>query len=180
MVEEHRNRHGKYFFTLIFASILLFSTGILVHNAFADSVISEIPLTSDKAGFALGITANPNTNTIYADDGKGIEVIDGASNSIVATIPVTCSGDVTVNPDTNEVYVSDHFGSSVCVINGSTNTQVGSISVGAQPWGMGVNTATNKIYVASQGGYAARQSSVAVIDGSTNTVVKTIPMPSYA
>lgn len=221
MIEKYRNYHGKYFLTLIFASISLASLGMLSHNAYADtvmatipmpgpagestvnpntnliyvqgygnswidvingssnSVVSEIQLTSDQEGYPLGIAVNPDTNKIYADDGRGLEVIDGSSNSIVATIPVTCLGDVAINTNTNEIYVSDHFGNSVCIVDASTNAQVGSISVGAQPWGIGVNTDTNKIYVASVGGYEARQAGVAVIDGSTNMVVRTIPLSSY-
>jgi len=221
VIEKHRIYHNKYFLTLIFTSISLTSLGIFSHNAYADtviatipmsssagestvnpntnmiyvqgygngwiavingstnSVVSEISLTSDQAGYPLGIAANPDTNKIYADDGKGLEVIDGTSNSIIATIPITCSGDVAVNLNTNEVYVSDHFGNSVCVVDASTNTQVGTIGVGAQPWGIGVNTNTNKIYVTSEGGYDARQAGVAVIDGSTNSVVRTIPLSSY-
>jgi YVTN family beta-propeller protein len=153
---------------------------IAVIDGSTNSVVSEISLTSDQAGYPLGIAANPITNTIYADDGRGIEVIDGTSNNIIATIPVTCSGNVAVNTNTNEVYVSDHFGSSVCIINGTTNTQIGSISVSTQPWGIGVNADTNKIYVASRGGYEGNQSSVTVINGSTNSVVKTIPASGYA
>ena len=221
MVEEYKRYHGKYLLTLVFASVFLFSFGMVSHNAFADTVVATIPmqgsagentvnpntnmiyvqgygngwiavidgstnsvasqilLTSDQAGYPLGIAANPDTNKIYADDGRGLEVIDGSSNSIVATIPITCSGDVAVNPNTNEVYVSDHFGNSVCVVNASTNVQVGSISVGAGPWGIGVNPNTNKIYVANTGGYDAQQADVAIINGSTNSVVKTIPLSGY-
>src|SRR6267143_1425252 len=40
MVEEHRNHHGKYFFTLIFASVLFFSIGMVSHNAFADTGVT--------------------------------------------------------------------------------------------------------------------------------------------
>ncbi|HEU5220607.1 MAG TPA: fibronectin type III domain-containing protein [Candidatus Nitrosotalea sp.] len=36
MVIEHKNSHNKYFLTLVFASIFLFSFGILIQNTFAD------------------------------------------------------------------------------------------------------------------------------------------------
>lgn len=152
---------------------------VAVINGSTNAVTGEIKL----AGSPAGIAANPVTNKIYSDDVNGIEVIDGASNTIVTTIPVSCSGAVAVNPNTNEVYVANAIGHTICVINGTDNTQIGSISVATYPvypYDIKVNQVTNKIYVSINGGYRCLQSSVDVIDGSTNDVVATIPVPSCA
>ncbi|MBI2471289.1 MAG: carboxypeptidase regulatory-like domain-containing protein [Planctomycetes bacterium] len=56
-------------------------------------------------------------------------------------------------------------------------TVTATISVGSYPWGVGVNSTTNRIYVTNNSG-----NTVSVIDGATNTVTATISVgssPSY-
>src|SRR5438105_443273 len=133
---------------------------VAVINGSTDSVVSEIPLT----GSLGGIAANSATGKIYADDGNGIEVIDGISNSIVGTIPVSCTGYVAVNSNTNEIYVSDQFGSSECVVNGTTKIPLILACVG-------VNTNTDMVY--GCGG-----DSIAIINGNTDTVTSSLQISS--
>ena len=52
-------------------------------------------------------------------------------------------------------------------------TVISTISVGTAPVGVGVNSSTNRIYVANY-----NSNSVSVIDGSANTVVSTISVGS--
>lgn len=72
----------------------------------------------------LGIGVNPTTNTVYvaATGGVsgGVSVISGASNAVVATVPVGNGPDgVGVNPATNTVYVTNGSDSTVSVISGA-------------------------------------------------------------
>src|SRR6267143_620255 len=69
MVKEHRNYHGKYFLTLVFASILLFSSGILVQNVFAIE-----PLSNDTVHVSAS-TSVPGTQVF--DNGTIITSIGG-------------------------------------------------------------------------------------------------------
>ncbi len=55
--------------------------------------------------------------------------------------------------------------------SGLPGTVAGTIQVGSSPTGIGVNTQTNKIYVANE-----FSNTVSVIDATTNTVIKTIPV----
>jgi prepilin-type N-terminal cleavage/methylation domain-containing protein len=81
--------------------------------------------------------------------------------------------DVAVDPKTNMVYVANAADDSVSVIDGDTDTVVGSpIHVGASPQNITVNPAKNKIYVAN-----ANDLTVSVIDGTTQTVVKSLDFP---
>jgi YVTN family beta-propeller protein len=52
-------------------------------------------------------------------------------------------------------------------------TVVGTVAVGSGPWGVAVNAATNRIYVANGGA-----GNVSVVDGATNAVVATINVGS--
>jgi YVTN family beta-propeller protein len=71
--------------------------------------------------------ANYNANTV--------PVIDTASNTVVATIPVGNSpSGVAVAPDGKHAYVANYFGNSVSVIDTATNMVVGTaIPVGTFP-----------------------------------------------
>jgi YVTN family beta-propeller protein len=70
---------------------------------------------------------NPITNMIYGTNighpfgtGNTVSVINGATNAVVATIPVgTGPFGVGVNPATNMTYVANHFSDDVSVISGS-------------------------------------------------------------
>ena len=124
-----------------------------------------------------GIGANPATNRVYVanQDADTVSVIDGATDTVIATVNVGSSpACVGVNPATNRIYVANYLSNNVSVIDGATNTVVKTIAVGSDPNGVAVNPATNRIYVANY-----NNNNVSVIDGATNTVVNTIPVGAY-
>ena len=74
---------------------------------------------------------------------------------------------IAVNSTTNRIYVVNTIDDTMSVIDGSTNTVLGSpIPVGPDPLAVAVNATTNRVYVADWGA-----DTVSVIDGSTNTVL---------
>ncbi len=66
-------------------------------------------------------------------------------------------------------YVANNSSGNVSVIDVATNTVVATVPVGANPNGVGVNSAGTRAYVTNGGG-----NTVSVIDSATNTVVSTI------
>jgi YVTN family beta-propeller protein len=120
-------------------------------------------------GIAKSIAVNSETNRIHLSAESGqLWVIDGETNEIVATIPGVfgaypgVSGRLAVNPATNRIYVADIAGQRLVVIDGDSNTEVGSVAVDVvgEP---AVNTATNRIYVVG-----SDSGKVTVIDGETD------------
>jgi DNA-binding beta-propeller fold protein YncE len=178
MVKELRNYHGKYFFTLVFASIFLFSFGILVQNVFADTVIATIPVGTNPSVVAI----NPNTNRIYVENsGEGtMSVIDGTSNTVLTKIAISSTA-MDINKNTNMIYSISVYGPlDVSVINGSTNQVVTTIPINGGATGIAVNSNTNQIFVAEEDHTPAGVSGfIQVINGTTNTVVKTISTDVY-
>ena len=75
-----------------------------------------------------------------------------------------------MNPTTGRVYVTNISG-NVSVIDGATNLVTATVPVGFNPWAVGVNPTTNRVYVANRG-----SKSVSVIDGATNAVTATVPV----
>ncbi len=146
---------------------------------FALILLSSVLFTYTASGIDItvgtnpaGVAVNPNTNTIYvANQGDNtISVIDGATNTVVDTIPAGAnSNGVAVNPNTNTIYVANQGDNTISVIDGATNTVVDTIPVGVSPFQVSVNPSTNTVYVPN-----LFSNTVSVIDGATNTVVDTI------
>ena len=101
-----------------------------------------------------------------------------AAASVVTTIPVGPNNPTSVgaNPITNKIYVGVSNSAVVAVIDGSSNTIATNIPIvgGTFLGNLAVNTATNKIYVAVNGGGFGNR--VDVINGTTDTVATGIPV----
>jgi YVTN family beta-propeller protein len=117
-----------------------------------------------------------------------VSVIDGATNTVTATIPVGNSPfGLAVNPATNTIYVGNGLDDTVSVIDGANNTVTATIPLavpgippgGSSPFGLAVNPATNTVYVASIGTNSGPDN-IAVIDGATNTVTANITVVGFA
>jgi YVTN family beta-propeller protein len=153
------------------------SNSVTVINGATQAVVSN--LTVGTAPSALAI--NTQTNTIYvannaAYSGTTINVINGATATMAAAVSGTTytvgAGPLAmaVNPVTNTLYVANAGsptarGTTVSVIDLSTNTVSAPISVGSSPVAAAVNQATNTVYVANSG-----DNTISVINGSTNVV----------
>src|SRR5256885_2255641 len=99
-----------------------------------------------------------------------VSVIDTATNTVVATIPVGLAPlGVAITPDGTRAYVAN--GSNiVSVIDTATNTVVATIPVGVEagPVGVAITPDGTRAYVAN-----ILSNTVSVIDTATNTVVAT-------
>ena len=80
----------------------------------------------NSGGFATGgVAVNSTGARIYVANVDSVSVIDGASKSVIATVPVGVAlFGVAVNPDGTRVYVADQGSDSVAVINASSNTVI--------------------------------------------------------
>ncbi|MBE0343801.1 YncE family protein, partial [Paenibacillus sp. 28ISP30-2] len=129
----------------------------LVSSELLGAVSESVPLSINRI-----FVANFNSNDV--------SVIDGATNTVIATIPVGVNpAGVGVNPFTNRIYVGNLNSDDVSVIDGITDTVITTIPAGDGASSVGVNTATNAIYIAN-----FNDSTVSVINGLTNTVIATI------
>src|SRR5438309_857728 len=70
-------------------------------------------------------------------------------------------------------YIANMGANNVSVVDGASNTVVGTVAVGRQPYGVAVNPAGTRAYVANFG-----DGTVSVIDTSTRTVVALVPVGS--
>ncbi len=154
---------------------------VAVMNTRTNRLISRI--TVGDGPTAIGL--NRATNLIYVENkyGDSISVIDGATDSVVATISTPTYGVSTrigINPVVNRIYaISGEDPTAVAVIDGATHTIVSMIDVGYVAKEVDVNPVTNRVYVTRYHFGELGTDEVVVIDGATNTVIAHIPLGSY-
>jgi DNA-binding beta-propeller fold protein YncE len=134
------------------------------------------------------LAINAVTNKIYVlNQSSGtVDVLDGSSNSIVATVPVSSSiSHLAVNESTNKIYVVDPFAGSLSVIDGTSNTVTGTVTFSVRIGVLAINPLTNKIYVTTSRSAVnvitgITNSTVSVVDGATNNILADVPIVPFA
>lgn len=122
------------------------------------------------------ITATPVSNGGFAyipnSNSKNVSVIDIASNTVVATIPVGSDPiGVSVSPDGKMVYIANQGSNEVSVISTSTNSVIKTLNTGAgsEPTGVVTSPDGSRVYVTDYD-----NNSLTVINTATNTIINTI------
>ena len=131
-------------------------------TASGPTAVGTDPSAAAVAGDAVYV-ANSGSGTVTV-----LSVASGAIGGVRATVPVggTPAG-IAADASGSRVYVADNAGNRVVVIDTASNAVVGSIAVGAGPWGVAV--ADGRAYVANQ-----RDSTVSVVDLAAGAVVQTV------
>jgi YVTN family beta-propeller protein len=135
-------------------------------------------------GLGLGTTTTQAQTRAYLTNptSNTVSVIDIATNTLVATIPVGGFPEaLAITPDGTRVYVTNALDNTVSVIDTATNTVVATISfVTSQdcaqslcfsPFGVAITPDGTRAYVSN----TTFSFTVSVIDIATNTVGATIP-----
>jgi YVTN family beta-propeller protein len=149
---------------------------------------TTVTVTDPLASLPTYVAVNPTTNMIYVGnvDSNNVTVINGATNMVVATVPVGGAVGATprglvVNPVTNTIYALSYEDSSfatssyVTVINGAANTTT-TVPTPLNGSDIQVNTLTNTVYIAND----SSPGSVTVLNGATNATTSiSDPKASY-
>jgi YVTN family beta-propeller protein len=152
-------------------------SAIAVIDGGTNTVLTKVAVTTSGMPTS-DVAVDPGLNQIYATDGQKnvLVVIDGATNAILASIPVGKSaGHIAVNKTTHRVYVAGNSDGSIAIIDGSTNTLVttlGGIAGSGTPSGisLAIDESVNRVYF---GGVSP--GTVTAIDGTTNAIIQTVP-----
>src|SRR5216683_621516 len=154
------------------------SNSVWVINTMTDAPVAVIPVQFSP----LGVAITPNgafayvTNTGALCDfctfnpPPSVSVIDTATYSVVATIPVgNYPAGVAITPNGAFTYVTNYTSSTVSVISTTSNTVVATVAMGSPAWGVAITPNGAFAYVTNPG-----SNNVSVINTSTNTVVATV------
>ncbi len=141
---------------------------------------TALPLSFSMFGIAAG--ASPAGTRIYVPYGKinlnqeydlEVAVIDPSGPMIVASVPVgtldnnsgASPAGIAVNPAGTRVYVAVSAENTVDVIDATTNTRLGRVTVGGTPYGVALDASGSRVFV---GGSNA--GTMSMIDTATNTL----------
>lgn len=138
-------------------------------------------IDSIAVGYGLwGIGVNPVTNKIYVSSARnspGLTVIDGFTNSIVATLNFDYYSNhtIAVDPFLDRVYVLNMFEGAIYVVDGSTNSLITKIIIQElkyyrYPFGLVLDPELHKLYT----GTSNATSFVEVVDTISNSPVQRI------
>jgi YVTN family beta-propeller protein len=153
------------------------SPTVSVINGTSNKVLTTITVGTTP----LGVAVNPTTNRVYVTNfgDSTLSVINGTSNKVLTTFSVATGPlGVGVDPIANRIYVAGVVTGVVSAIDGNTNAVttipicggpclVGQFGTGL--FGVAVNPAAHRVYVANQGG-----NSVSVINGTSSSILNTI------
>jgi YVTN family beta-propeller protein len=118
------------------------------------------------------VASNPVTGRVYVAEPNAnhISVINNATNSVVAIIPVGSQPwSMAVDTVANLIYVANLGSGSVSVINGATNTVINTIPLGTSPWGIALNQPAGKLYVTD-----ATTNDLYIVNTTTETLITTV------
>jgi YVTN family beta-propeller protein len=142
-----------------------------------NTVVDNVAISSPKY-----VSVNPSTNIVYVLGYSGsawtVYVVDGATDSVTATIPLTgiyAPNWIDANPNGNQVYAAAttryNGGGTLFVIDGSTNAITHTLTFGNPIWYVSHNPNSEEVY-------ATENTAIDIIDGSTDTVTGIISGPS--
>lgn len=121
--------------------------------------------------FTSAVAITPDGTRAYVTDGGGVSVIDTATITVIASLPVggTSPFGVAITPDSKRAYVVNHGSSSVSVIDTATNTVITTIMLapGSGPVGIAISPNGTRAYVANQD-----SGTISLIDTATNTFTR--------
>jgi DNA-binding beta-propeller fold protein YncE len=150
------------------------AAALTVVDGASETAVATIPLAAAPTGIAV----DSATNTIYvliSGSTPEVAVIDGASNSVSATIALPDSDPVGIAADsvTDQVYVGNDSNESwgLFDIDGSTDTVAQTFSTGAdEPAGIAVDESTDLVWMTTMSGTAP----VLAINAATGSIVYTV------
>src|SRR5438128_3565883 len=142
------------------------SNSVHVIDASTNSLVTSIPLGNST----IGIGVDEATNRIYAG-GSSVFAIDGATNTLAATVPHVPTLGVAVNSATNLIYASGYFSHNVTVIAGPSPSTQPDFTMSTNPSSLTVkqgSSATTTVTINSTYGFTGTITLNASIAPSSN------------
>ncbi len=123
------------------------ATDIAIDSATTYSFITNL---SSPQGVEGGCAYDSTNGDIYVAGGNVTNVISGSTNKLVTNVSYSTQAGadgVVFDPANGYLYTTDYNTNSVTVIDGSTNTILGTIAVGVEPDAIEYDSTNGDIYV---------------------------------
>jgi YVTN family beta-propeller protein len=138
--------------------------------------ITRISLDHGGDGYPASLAITPDGRFVYVLNGDDVAVIDTATNSEIATLPILVELDqsqIVMNRDSTRAYVTNPFRKFLAVIDTTTHTEITRISLehGGDGYPASLAITPDGRFV-----YVLNGDDVAVIDTATNSEIATLPI----
>lgn len=153
---------------VIYAALI--GTSTLLRGSLADMALGP---TVDVGSTPPHVAFNPAGATVYAtlQTGRGLAVVDVASNTLVNTLPLADDGfNLAVRPDGQVVYATTADG-TLYVVDAATLSVDTTLHVGAAANGLAFSPDGTVLYVS-----ARDAASVTSIDAQSSEIIRTYPV----
>ena len=118
-------------------------------------------------------TYTPNPTFAYFLAGNNVQIVDGATNTLLGTVPVGNNPyAAVVNPAGTRVYVSAFGDNAISVVETNARIFYGTIPVAAGPQGLALDPTGSRLYVA-----CFTAGILGVYDVASRTLIASIPVP---
>ena len=152
--------------TVLGLGIIFLGIGLLIQPS---RPAHSSPSIIKRASSALTITPNGQMLLAVNPDSNSLTLIDTASQSVLAEIPVGVDPRTVVVDDIGlRAYTANRGDNTLTVIDLTAMTAITQVAVGHQPYGLVISPAGDRLYVAEQG-----DNCVSVLSATTFEVLKT-------
>ena len=173
---------------VVIAIILIAAVGVIsltsqpskVATTSSSTTASEASSSSSSAGQTMTTSTSTSTQPTGGTEPSISSVL--AANVTISGFP----GEIAVNPNTNRIYLSDVFANELTILDASTHSVMGTITLpGTAQSGLAVDTTSNTVYVpvagctnelnasnsCDSGPGRAGQGGIVAINGTTDSVI---------
>ncbi|MCY7345448.1 MAG: FG-GAP-like repeat-containing protein [Pyrinomonadaceae bacterium] len=146
--------------------------------------VGAIDGTTDVAAPVPGFTnvsnilVNRNLNRVYFFNSTSLRVLNGADDSLIATVPLSAASEIVLNETTGRLFVRSNTNRTLTAIDGSTNAVVSTVSLVNAPVSMAIDEPRNRIYLGHITDFNDETTSgISFLDGNSLAVRKVLPIP---
>ncbi|MBU1672508.1 MAG: YncE family protein [Actinobacteria bacterium] len=138
------------------------SNSVSIVDCATNAVLKTLGNVGNKYKFSnpCAVAVNPTTGLIFVvnNTSYSVTVVNGATDTTIKKIPLykdfPCPWAICVNPVTNRIYVANSGtfsspGDKISIIDGNSLKVVRTRTVGLWPTSIGVDTETNRVFVAN-------------------------------
>jgi YVTN family beta-propeller protein len=159
----------RFAMLLLVCFFLPWASGVSAQTIVATITVGEGP---------TAVSVDPVSNKVYVANyyGNTLSVIDGATNTVEATVPAgTSPGEIVTNSSLHITYASNETSRpQLTKVNANDEAKQVRISNVGGTAGLAVNPVTGSVYVCQD------NNTVVVLDGKTNQVITTLAIPQCA
>jgi len=168
-----KRKRFSFAFRMCALSLSLVLVGAIILSSLPVRGSSGTPIVKrlvKRSSSAIAITADGATLLVVNPDSNSLTLVDTASRSVIAELPVGVDPRTVVVDDAgNRAYVANRGSDSISVVDLAARAAIADVPVGDRPYGVVVSPDGTRLYVAEQGADQVR-----ILDANSLTTLSVL------